>query len=85
MGNIFLASWVTLCQTLAMDLLKSTYELIAANKELSQREIAAGAGVKRDWFAKFVQGKIRSPGTPKVQAVYEFLRAKRVRARDRAA
>jgi hypothetical protein len=68
-----------------MDLLKRTYELIDQAKDLSQREIAAGAGVKRDWFAKFVQRKISSPGTPKVQAVYEFLRAKRTRASDRAA
>lgn len=84
MGNIFLATWVTLCQNRVMDLLKSTYELIAQT-DLSQREIAAGAGVKRDWFAKFVQGKIQSPGAPKVQAVYEFLRAKKTRTRDRAA
>lgn len=84
MGNIFLATWVTLCQNQAMDLLKSTYELIEQT-ELSQREIAAGAGVKRDWFAKFSQRKIQSPGTPKVQAVYEFLRAKRTRSNNRAA
>lgn len=67
-----------------MDLLKSTYELIEQS-ELSQREIAAGAGVKRDWFAKFAQRKIDSPGTPKVQAVYEFLRTRKTRATNRAA
>jgi transcriptional regulator with XRE-family HTH domain len=57
-----------------MDLLQRTYDLIDKSG-LSQRQIAAGAGVKRDWLAKFAQRRIRSPGTPKVQAVHNFLRS----------
>jgi hypothetical protein len=55
-----------------MDLLQQTYRLIEKT-ELSQRQIAAGAGVGRDWFAKFAQRRIKSPGVPKVQRVYDFL------------
>jgi hypothetical protein len=50
-----------------MDLLQRTYELIDLAKDMSQREIAAGAGVKRDWYAKFEQRAIKSPGVPKVR------------------
>jgi predicted XRE-type DNA-binding protein len=68
-----------------MDLLQRTYELIDQSP-LSQRQIAAGAGVGREWFAKFSQRRIPSPGVTKVQAVYDFLRSKKsIRARDHAA
>lgn len=67
-----------------MDLLQRTYELIELT-DLSQREIAAGAGVKRDWFAKFAQRNIKSPGAPKVQAVHDFLSKKSSRDRRHAA
>jgi hypothetical protein len=59
-----------------MDLLQRTYELIESATDMSQREIAAGAGVKRDWFAKFSQRAIKSPGVPKVQKVHDFLSRK---------
>lgn len=72
-GKVLLAQWVTFCQYLAMDLLQRTYELIDKTS-LTRRQVAAGAGVKIDWFAKFKQRRIESPGAPKVQAVYDFLR-----------
>jgi len=84
MGKIFLEAWGIFCQTRAMDLLQRTYELIEKS-ELSQRQIAAGAGVKRDWLAKLIQGRIRSPGTPKVQSVYNFLRSPQAQRARRAA
>jgi len=55
-----------------MDLLQRTYDLMEASK-LRQREIAAGAGVKLDWFRKFMQRRIPEPGVTKVQAVHDFL------------
>lgn len=67
-----------------MDLLQRTYDLIDQS-DLSQRKIAAGAGVRRDWFAKFKQRRIKSPGVPKVQAVHDFLARKPVRVRSHAA
>jgi hypothetical protein len=69
-----------------MDLLQRTYDLIDQSP-LSQRQIAAGAGVERDWFAKFAKRRIPSPGVTKVQAVYNFLRSskKSIRSRDHAA
>lgn len=85
MGKIFLAIWVIFFQNRAMDLLQRTYELLDQTK-LSQRQIAAGAGVKRDWLAKFMQKAIASPGAPKVQAVHNFLLSvKSGKQRSRAA
>lgn len=72
MRKILLAKQVKFFQTYAMDLLQRTYELIDES-QLTQREIAEGARVGREWFAKFVQRRIPSPGVPKVQAVYDFL------------
>lgn len=60
-----------------MDLLQRTYELIdqcrTGEKKLTRWQIADGAGVGREWFAKFARRSIKSPGVPKVQAVYDFL------------
>jgi transcriptional regulator with XRE-family HTH domain len=55
-----------------MNLLKRTTELVSKSG-LSQRDIAEGAGVGVDWFKKFAQGRIPSPGVEKVQRVYDFL------------
>lgn len=67
-----------------MDLLTKTYELIAKS-ELTYREIADGARVDVNWFAKFKQRRIKSPGVPKVQAVHDFLSRRSNRVRDHAA
>jgi hypothetical protein len=55
-----------------MDLLQRTYELVDGS-ELNQREIAEGAQVGLEWFRKFMQRRIPSPGVTKVQAVHDFL------------
>lgn len=55
-----------------MDLLQRTTDLIKATK-MTYREIADGAGVDIQWFAKFKQGRIGDPGVSKVQAVHDFL------------
>lgn len=84
MGKILLYSRVKFCQNPGMDLLQRTYELLEGTK-LSQRQIAAGAGVGREWLAKFMQRRIRSPGTPRVQAVHNFLVSASNSQRDHAA
>lgn len=65
----------------SMDLLQRTYELIDGTA-LTYREIAAGAGVDVNWFAKFKQKRIRSPGVPKVQAVHDFLLQQSLQSHD---
>ena len=67
-----------------MDLLQRTYELVDRT-QLSQREVAAGAKVGLEWFRKFMQRRIPSPGVTKVQAVHDFLAAAEIRAPDHAA
>lgn len=67
-----------------MDLLSRTYALIAKSK-LTYREIADGAGVDVNWFAKFKQRKIGSPGVEKVQAVHDFLVRRGAGSRKHAA
>ena len=49
-----------------------TLQLIGQST-MTQRQIAEGAGVGLQWFLKFVQGRIASPGVDKVQAVYDYL------------
>ena len=66
-----------------MNLLESTYALVDRTA-LSQREVAKGAGVGLEWFRKFMQRRIPSPGVTKVQAVHDFLR-RQTRNRDHAA
>lgn len=56
----------------AMDLLTKTYDLIEKSP-LTYRQIADGASVDFNWFAKFKQRRINSPGVSKVQAVHDFL------------
>lgn len=64
-----------------MDLLSRTYELVGRST-LSRQAIADGAGVDVNWFDKFKQRRIASPGVEKVQAVHNFLARK---AKKRAA
>ena len=66
-----------------MDLLQQTYELLEKSDK-TYREIADGAGVGLQWFCKFKQRRIKSPGVPKGQAVYDFLRGETARS-ERAA
>jgi hypothetical protein len=81
-GNGLLAIVVTLYYARRMDLIQRTYELIdGAKSSLTSREIADGAGVDINWFNKFRQRRIDSPGAPKVQAVYDFLCSKTGRRR----
>lgn len=55
-----------------MDLLQTTYDLIDRSN-LTSKQIASGAGVDINWFAKFKCRRISSPGVEKVQAVHDFL------------
>ena len=55
-----------------MDLITKTYALIDRS-QMTYREIADGSGVDVNWFAKFKQRRINSPGAPKVQKVHDFL------------
>ena len=56
----------------SQSLLDATYRLVESS-DLSYPEIAAGASVKTDWFASFMQRRIREPGVNKVQRVHDFL------------
>jgi transcriptional regulator with XRE-family HTH domain len=67
-----------------MDLLTRTYELIGKSK-LTYREIADGANVDVNWFAKFKQRRIGSPGVEKVQKVHDFLIRRASSSRKHAA
>jgi hypothetical protein len=67
------------------NLLNLTYQLLD-DSTLKYREIASGSGVDINWLAKFKQRAIAEPGVTKVQAVYDFLRSKRIpRSRNHAA
>ena len=54
------------------DLLARTYALLVVVKP-SYNDIAEGAGVDKNWVAKFVTQKIGDPGSKKVQKVHNFL------------
>lgn len=54
------------------NLLENTYKLIAESP-LTQKQIAAGAGVNYWWFIKFAQKNLPNPGIKQVQQVHDFL------------
>lgn len=58
--------------TKVQSLLERTYELLESSK-LTYRQIAEGAGVDIQWFAKFKQRRIPEPGVTKVQKIHDFL------------
>jgi hypothetical protein len=53
-------------------LLERTYRLLSIT-DLNFHQIASGAGVDREWLAKFKQRRINEPGVKKVQRVHDFL------------
>jgi transcriptional regulator with XRE-family HTH domain len=53
-------------------LLSRTQKLLKVAR-LSYGKIAEGAGLDKNWVAKFCQGNIGEPGVTKVQAVHDFL------------
>lgn len=65
-----------------MNLLDRTYQLVESST-LKRSDIAKGAGVEFEWFKKFKQGVIVSPGVDKVQKVHDFLARKGEVARAR--
>lgn len=55
-------------------LLGTTYTLLEqADGRITQREIAAGAGVGYWWFIKFAQRSIKDPGAIRVQKIHDYL------------
>jgi transcriptional regulator with XRE-family HTH domain len=59
----------------AKSLLQITYDLLDSS-DLTYRQIAEGAGVDVQWFAKFKQRRIPEPGVSKVQRIHDFLSTK---------
>lgn len=58
------------------DLNKETMRLVKSTT-LTKQQIADGAGVGFQWISKYSQGRFKSPGVDRVQAVYNFLDAER--------
>lgn len=58
------------------DLLTETTRLLKRrSKELSQRDIALGAGVSQKWVSLLQRGEIKNPGYKNLSKVYGFLKA----------
>lgn len=56
------------------NLLEQTYKLLAKT-DLTQREVAEGAGVNYWWYIKFAQGNLPNPTITPVQKVHDYLLA----------
>lgn len=57
-----------------MTLYERTLELLRGRpEELTLSKICKETGLKIDWIAKFVQGKVTDPSVNKVQKLYEYL------------
>ena len=57
---------------MSKNMLEDTYKLLA-ECDLTQKEIASGAGVNYWWFIKFAQRNLNNPTINRVQKVYDFL------------